>query len=143
MQRDWSFVVDESENLLRGLVRDVVDHSEPAREGRDEECGIDCEWAFEDVEAHGAGVGDNELRGRSGSRVGSGCVGKYLLLEPGEDAVVCWVGCAVQPVVFGRAAVGLVEVELGSDVCDVGGDVSAAFGGKGTAVQIGVMVHGE
>lgn len=135
-------LVQDLEQPLGDTVFHIPDVSEPAREGRDRVHAVLRKGPFEDVEADGAGVAEDEPGNVLARGVGDH-VGQDLVLQEGEDAVLAGDGSAVGPECVGRAAVGVIEAELFTDGRDLGGDVEAMRGGEGGVVEGGVVVEGE
>ena len=81
LEENSVLIVQELENLTRGLVWNVFSHSEAARERRDQEGAINCERSLEDIESHRARVCDDDrwaFATVESSR-------EDLLLEPGQQ----------------------------------------------------------
>ncbi len=105
------FLVEDQEESGGDAVGDGADDAETAGEGADGVGGVDGEGALEDVEAEGAGVGEDDAGFVASGRVGvADHVWEDFVLQPAEDAVGAWEGGAVRPVGLRCAAVCFVEV---------------------------------
>lgn len=98
------FLVEDLKEAFGDAEGYVADVAESAGEGADGVGCVDCEGAFEDVEAEGAGVCEDYSRLAASFGV-LDHVGEDLLLQPAEDAVFVGERGAVRPVVSRGAAV--------------------------------------
>ncbi|POR34165.1 Uncharacterized protein TPAR_05634, partial [Tolypocladium paradoxum] len=132
--------VQKPQHLARNLVRHVGHVVEPADKRTDNVRAVARKRPLENVEADAARVQNRKPRLVLALLVDHH-VGKHLVLDPREDALVARILGPVQPQVPGRASVAVVQVQGFPGSRNHVADTLAVLGGKGGLVPARVVVH--